>query len=162
MTNKIDIRPIKKEDDLAISKIIRSVLTEFGANIKGTAYYDAATDAMTVAYQAKNAVYYVARLNGKIIGGGGVNPLKKDEKEVCELQKMYLLPEARGLKIGYQIMMQCLDFAKSKGYKNCYLETFPTMKGAIAFYEKLGFKYLKNRLASSCHESCNIWMIKTL
>lgn len=162
MTNKIEIRPVKHEDNAELAKIIRSVLTEFGANIKGTAFYDAETDAIAEAYEAKNAKYYVALINGKIVGGGGVSPLQKGKKDICELQKMYLLPEVRGKKIGLSILLKCLDFAKNNGFTSCYLETFPTMKGAISFYEKLGFKRLKEQLVQSCHEACHIWMLKTL
>jgi len=162
VTNKIEIRLVKKEDNLKLAKIIREVLTEFGANLKGTAFYDKETDAISESYLSDKAVYYVALINGKLVGGGGIAPIKNDKTNTCELVKMYLLPEARGLNIGKSIILKCLTFAKEVGYKYCYLETFPSMSRAIAFYKISGFKYLNKPLSQSCHYSCNVWMQKTL
>lgn len=162
MTNKIEIRLVKKEDNLKIAKIIREVLTEFGANLKGTAFYDKETDEISEAYLSDKAIYYVALVNGKLVGGGGIAPIKNDKTNTCELVKMYLLSDARGLHIGKSIILKCLTFAKEVGYKNCYLETFPSMSTAIAFYKINGFKNLDKPISQSCHYSCNVWMQKTL
>ncbi|MCF6213249.1 MAG: GNAT family N-acetyltransferase [Flavobacteriaceae bacterium] len=162
MTNKIEIRPIKKEDNTVLAKVIRDVLTEFGANIKGTAFYDTETDSMFEAYQKEKSVYYVALVNGKIVGGGGISPIKNDKNDTCELVKMYLSTEARGLHIGKSIIIKCLAFAKNVAYKNCYLESFPSMTRAIAFYKKNGFKTLDKPISQSCHYSCSVWMLKSL
>jgi len=162
MTNKIEIRLVKKEDNLELAKIIRSVLTEFGANLKGTAFYDAETDEISGSYLSDKSVYYVALVNDKLVGGGGISPIKNDNTNTCELVKMYLLPKARDLHIGKSIILKCLTFAKKVGYKNCYLETFPTMSRAIEFYKKNDFKNLAKPISQSCHYSCNVWMLKTL
>ena len=147
---------------MALAKVIRNVLTEFGANIKGTAFYDTETDAMSEAYLSEKAVYYVALVDGKLVGGGGISPIKNDDTDTCELVKMYLSPDARGLQIGKTIILKCLSFAKEVGYKNCYLETFPSMTRAIAFYKKNEFKILDKPMSQSCHYSCSVWMLKAL
>jgi len=162
VTNKIEIRLVKKEDNLELAKIIRSVLTEFGANLKGTAFYDKETDEISESYLSDKSVYYVALVNDKLMGGGGISPIKNDKTNTCELVKMYLLSKARGLNIGKSIILKCLTFAKEVGYKNCYLETFPSMSRAISFYKINGFKNLDKPISQSCHCSCNVWMLKTL
>jgi len=162
MENLLEIRKIIKEDNLAISKIIKSVLTELNYNIKGTAYYDKETNSMFEAYQDKNSIYYVAILNNIVVGGCGINSLKNSSYNICELQKMYLLPQARGLKIGKKLIDLCIGFATKKGYKKCYLETFPDMHNAINLYKKNGFYKINNSLGSTCHYSCDVWMIKDL
>jgi len=162
MSNKIDIRPVKLKDNTRLAAIIRQVLTEFKANIDGTAFTDTKTDTLFENYQANKRCYFVALIDGKLVGGSGIAELSDTYPDTCELQKMYLLPQARSLKIGYKLIEQCFTFAKKAGFKHCYLETFPTMKKAHAFYQKLGFKFLEKPLVKSCHTACHIYMLKTL
>ena len=162
MNSNIEIRAIQKQDNNALSKIIKSTLEEFDAAIEGTAYTDKETDAMFEAYADEKSVYYVALLEDQIVAGCGINPLQNVEKGICELQKMYMSPKARGKKIGKSLLLKCLDFAKNSGYKQCYLETFPNMQSAIALYKKNGFYNIDHSLGNTCHYSCNVWMIKDL
>ena len=46
MTANIQIRPIAPSDNIALAKVIRDALTEFGANKPGTVYFDPTTDAL--------------------------------------------------------------------------------------------------------------------
>ena len=69
------------------------------------------------------SVYYVALNNNKVVGGGGIYPTDGLPADTCELVKMYLLPQARGIGLGKKLIDKCLDFAKEAGYKNVYLET---------------------------------------
>ena len=158
----VAIREIEKSDNKQIAFIIKSVLTELNYNIKGTAFYDKETDSMFEAYQTDNSIYYVALLNDEIIGGCGINPLKNGETSICELQKMYILPKARGKQIGRQLIDKCLKFATKKGYKQCYLETFPDMYAAINLYRKNSFVKIDKSLGNTCHYSCDVWMTKEL
>jgi len=162
VTNKIEIRLVKKEDNNILSHIIKQVLIEYQADIKGTAFTNEKTDIIYETYQSNKSKYFVAIINNKLVGGGGIAPLSNDYPLICVLQKMYLLTEARGLKIGFKLINKCFEFAKQNGFKQCYLDTFPSMKTAQDFYQKLGFKYLKQPLAKSCNEACNIYMLKTL
>ena len=162
MNDRITIRPIKKEDDVLIAEIIKTSLEEYGANIEGTAYTDKETTSMFNAYKSDNSIYYIALLNDEIVAGCGINHLKNGEINICELQKMYMLPKARGKKIGKQLILKCLDFAKNSGYSDCYLETFPNMKSAINLYKKNGFEIIDQPLGNTCHYSCDVWMLKKL
>lgn len=116
---------------------------------------------MFEAYDVPKSVYFVVENNGKIIGGAGIGPLA-NEPETCELQKMYFLPEARGLGLGVQMMAKCLDAAKAFGYQKCYLETMPNMEAAQKLYKKSGFEYLCSALGNTGHTSCPVWMIRNL
>lgn len=72
--SKITIRNIQPPDNPYLSKIIKDTLTEFGANHPGTVYYDPTTDALYELFQTKGAGYFVAELDGKIVGGVGIYP----------------------------------------------------------------------------------------
>jgi putative acetyltransferase len=162
MDNKIIIRNISQPDNVALSKIVKETLAEFGANHPGTVYYDPTTDALFELFQRKKAAYNVAEVNGKIVGGGGIYPTDGLPGDTCELVKMYLLPEARGLGLGKLLIEKCIDQAKEKGFKNIYLETMPELKQALNVYAKFGFEYLKGPMGNSGHTGCSLWMLKRL
>ncbi len=156
------IRLIKKKDNPQIAKVIRSVLEDLNVPKVGTAYADVSLDCMFETYQKPNAVYFVVEENNKIIGGAGVAKLDNFEGNVCELQKMYFLPEARGRGLGMQMMEICLEKAKSFGYDKVYLETMEYMTHAQLLYKKAGFKYIDAAMGNTGHYSCPVHMLKDL
>ncbi|NLP56670.1 GNAT family N-acetyltransferase [Lutibacter sp. B1] len=160
--NNFRIREIKPEDNPHIAKTIRDVLIEFGVPKVGTAYADKILDTLYEAYNKNKSVYYVIESKGNIYGGAGIAQLENYEGNVCELQKMYFLPEARGLGLGNKMMSLCLQKAKEFGFKQCYLETLPYMEDARKLYRKVGFKDLDAPMGDTGHYSCNLWMLKDL
>jgi putative acetyltransferase len=156
------IREIEQCDNSAIEQIIKATLQEFELPMLGTVYEDQEIIKMYESYQSENEIYYVIENEGKIVGGGGIKQLKDFDDDVCELQKMYLLPKARGKGYGNLLFNKCLDAAKQKGYKRCYLESASQLKVAIQIYEKAGFKHLDKPLGNTGHFSCGVWMIKDL
>jgi len=159
---EIIIREIKKEDDAAIAKVIRDVLIEHNVPKVGTAYADPQLDYMYEAYNKPNAVYFVVEADGRIIGGAGISHLENETADICELQKMYFLPEARGLGLGKAMMEKCLMKAKEMGYKKCYLETMPYMENAQRLYKNSGFEYISNPMGNTGHSACPVWMLRDL
>ena len=158
----IVIREIEQRDNAQIEAAIRDCFPEFGLPLVGTAYADEETPRMFESYQNNNEVYYVVELNGKVLGGGGVKPLKDYESEVCEIQKMYFAKELRGKGLGKLMFDKCMKSAKDLGYKKCYLESASQLKAAIHIYETFGFKHLDKPLGNTGHFSCGVWMIKDL
>lgn len=156
------IRNIQPQDNAALAKIVRDTLAEFGANHPNTVYYDPTTDALYELFQQKRARYFVAELDGKIAGGGGIYPTDGLSEDTCELVKMYLLPQARGMGLGKTLIEKCIEAAKENGFRKIYLETMPELKQALKVYEKFGFEYLKGPLGNSGHTGCSMWMIKRL
>lgn len=145
-----------------MAAIVRNVLMEMGAPKVGTAYADPQLDFLYETYNISRAAYFVVENNGIIVGGAGLAQLENEDESICELQKMYFLPEARGLGIGTQLLEKCLQHAKDFGYEKCYLETMPYMESAQKLYKKLGFEYLCAPLGNTGHTSCPVWMIKEL
>ncbi|WP_109097612.1 GNAT family N-acetyltransferase [Aquimarina sp. AU58] len=161
--NDIKIRAIQPKDNKVIASVIREVLIEMGVPKVGTAYEDTSLDSMHETYNYSRMKYYVVEEEGRIIGGAGIAPLEGEVvKDICELQKMYFLPQARGKGVGYKMINTCLDFAKEQGYTKCYLETMPYMESARKLYKKVGFTPLEEPLGDTGHYSCQAWMIKDL
>jgi putative acetyltransferase len=155
-------RKIQKSDNEKIRDVIRTVLEEYGGKRSGTAYYDKDTDNMFDAYDKKNAVYYVAEVDGIIAGGCGVQHLSNTDKNIAELQKLYLLPKFRNLGIGKKLVELCISDARKFGFDSVYLETFSNMHEAQNLYLKFDFEYLDYQLGGTGHSSCDVWMLKNL
>jgi len=162
MQNEIKIRNIRQGDNAALANIVKGTLAEFGANHPGTVYYDATTNALYELFQKERSVYNVAELNGEVVGGGGIYPTDGLPQDTCELVKMYLLPQARGLGLGKLMINKCINQASEMGYKKIYLETMPELKQALNVYAKFGFEYLKGPMGNSGHTGCSLWMLKEL
>ena len=156
------IRPIELSDDTAIAAIIRAVMPEFGADGEGFAIHDAEVDAMSTAYARPRSAYFVVEVEDKIFGGGGMAPLEHGESDVCELRKMYFLPEARGLGAGHAMIARCLDAARAFGFKRCYLETLTGMDAAQALYKRSGFTALCSAMGGTGHHGCDRYFIREL
>lgn len=161
MSLSINIREIREQDNLVLEKIIRQVLTEYGANKPGFAWQDPELSRLATAYSSDNAVYFVAELNSKVVGGCGVAPLVPAVTKTCELQKMYLLKSARGHKIGQQLLHCALEFA-ALHYGWMYLETVESMSEAAGLYQKFNFTPLPKPIIDTQHNACDRWYIKPL
>ena len=134
----MEFRPIQACDDGQIARIIRENLEANGLDIPGTAYYDKELDHLSSYYNIPTRSYYVLLLNGEICGGVGVAPFP-GFPECCELQKLYLMDDAKGGGLGYKMMKFIENRAKEKGFKRIYLETHTNLKAAIHIYEKTGY-----------------------
>ena len=157
----LQIRVIRPGDDAAVEAVIRACLVEFGANREGFAWADPDLGRFSQVYSRPGARYWVAEsADGEIVGGVGIGPLPGAEG-VCELQKMYCLPQARGTGTAHALMSLALDFA-ARHYRQCYLETFHTMAAANRFYPKYGFHRLERPYFPTGHFACDIWYLKEL
>ncbi len=156
------IREIQPQDNEQIANVIRQVFISDDYPKTGTAFADLQLDFMFETYDKPKSIYFVVEIDGKIVGGAGVSQLDNSDENICELQKMYFLQEARGKGIGFEMIQKCLTKAKEFGYEKCYLETLPEMLAAQSLYKKVGFEYLCEPLGGTGHTSCPVWMIKDL
>jgi putative acetyltransferase len=82
------------------------------------------------------------------------------DPDVCELRKMYFLPELRGLGAGRALMDRCLDAARGFGYKRCYLETLSGMDDAKRLYKNSGFRAVPRSLGATGHFGCDSYFVR--
>ena len=152
------IRPIRPSDNLAVANIIRQVMTEYGAVGCGFSINDPEVDAMYEAYPAPESAFFVLEREGSVLGCGGMGPLQGGDAGVCELRKMYFLPELRGTGLGSRLLGIILDAARTAGYSLCYLETLENMHKARRLYSRHGFRPIAHALGNTGHSSCNRFM----
>ena len=157
------LRALTAEDNAAIAGVIRQVSAEYGLTAdKGYTVADPNLDELYQLYSQPGHAYWVLEEEGNVVGGGGVAPLQCSDTDICELQKMYFLPSARGKGMAKKLALMAMDHAREQGFKRCYLETTAFLTEAIALYEHLGFEHIDGPLGCTGHVDCEVRMLKVL
>ena len=93
-------------------------------------------------YFENGGTFLVMTNNDQFICTGAIRKLKDD---ICELKRLWLLPEYHRQGLGYQMLNELLTFAREKGYKRIWLETDPMAQSrALEFYKRLGFNEISS------------------
>lgn len=79
--------------------------------------------------------FFVARLDGKAVGCGGVGLYDG----YAEVKRMYAADAARGKGVAVAILRRLEETARDAGYSRLALETGIHQHAAIAFYKREGF-----------------------
>jgi ribosomal protein S18 acetylase RimI-like enzyme len=58
----------------------------------------------------------------------------------CEMKRLYVRPDARGLHLGETLVREIIAHARSAGYSEMVLDTIKPLKAAIGLYKKAGFE----------------------
>jgi len=60
---------------------------------------------------------------------------------VCEMKRLFVRDGFRGARVGVQLIERLIEEARSEGYKQMRLDTFPPKMGkAVGLYESHGFR----------------------
>uniref|UniRef100_A0A060TK00 ARAD1D51172p n=1 Tax=Blastobotrys adeninivorans TaxID=409370 RepID=A0A060TK00_BLAAD len=69
----------------------------------------------------------------------GCVALRAISSSTCEIKRLYVKGEGRGLGIGKILLQSVIQKAKQIGYSKVYLDTLPSMQKAIDLYLNFGF-----------------------
>ena len=158
---RLTIRPLERSDVPAMLAIIRDARAEYGLAERVESLLEPADLALYDTYQRQRSLYSVALLDGVVVGGAGVAPLAGADPLTCELQRMYLGRQVRGLGIGTSLMNTCLDAARRFWFVRCYAETISQMERALAFYSRHGFATLSAPLGRTGHGHSDRWLLRS-
>ena len=158
------LRPIRPADDYHVARIVHDVMTEHGCGGDGFAIHDGEVARMSDSYRGHRAGYFVVERAGVVLGGAGFAQLQgsAEADDVCELRKMYFLPEARGLGLGDAMLALLLDEMQRAGFRRCYLETTSWMDRAQRLYRGAGFVEQAAREGDTGHHGCDTFFSRPL
>ena len=100
--------------------------------------FDEEMDTFPGDYAAPAGTLLLARVDLKPAGAVGLRPLA-GETGTCEMKRLYVKLEHRGLEFGRGLALTVLHAAAKRGYDRMRLDTIASMTGARAIYEALGF-----------------------
>lgn len=113
------------------------------------------------AYAAPRGTLRLARVDGEAAGCCGLRPIDTvDYANACEMKRLYVRPQFRGLGLGRQLAEEIMEAARLAGYASVLLDTLDTMETARAMYQDLGFieipPYYYNPIAGSHYLKANL------
>ncbi len=81
---------------------------------------------------------YLARIGDKTAGCIALRPL---EDGICEMKRLFVKEDFRGLRIGKLLIERLMDEARLIGYRAMRLDTYPPKMGkAVGLYQSYGFR----------------------
>jgi len=80
-------------------------------------------------------------------GYSGCVALRPLQNNICEMKRLFVLPQYQGRGIGRALANSVIEEARKKGYDRMRLDTIESMKAAQKLYAALGFK----EIAAYCH-----------
>lgn len=137
------IAKIRTEDDLAATvALFRAYAASLDVDL---AYqgFEAEMAAMPGKYAPPAGRLLLARsAEGVPIGCVGLRALGPPlgAPGCCEMKRLYVAPEGRGLGLGARLVEAVIREAEAIGYREMRLDSLPSMGPAIALYRKLGFE----------------------
>ena len=93
-------------------------------------------EALPGKYGPPDGALILALVDGK---GAGCVALHKISENICEMKRLYVRDQYRGLGIGKRLVNIIIEYASKMNYQYIRLDTLPTMKKAQALYSSLGF-----------------------
>lgn len=151
----IQVRIATKDDANIISLLARITFTEtFGhlfrdsGDLSNYLKITFSVDKIERSIQKDTTVFWIAFINRLPIGYAKLklNSLSPflDSKNICQLQKIYVLKDFLSLKIGYKLQEQLLQKATDLKYESIWLSVLHSNERAIHFYTKNGFHHIGN------------------
>lgn len=135
---EFQIIAVRTPDDLAATiALFRAYAASLGVDL---AYQDfeAELAAMPGKYAPPTGELLLARgADGAPLGCVGLRAI--DPVGCCEMKRLYVSPDARGMGLGRALVEAVLDAAVRLGFHELRLDTLPDMSDAQALYARMGF-----------------------
>ncbi len=114
------------------------------ANMKEYLQSGFSIEKLTAELTDPNAEFYFAELDGKTIGylkvNVGQSQTEIKDNNALEIERIYVLKEFHGKKVGQILYNKAIELAKDKNVEYVWLGVWEQNLRAIRFYEKNGFK----------------------
>jgi len=132
------IRPVRTPEDLAATTgLFRAYAAALSVDL---AYQDFESElaGLPGKYAPPGGELLLARgTDGAALGCAALRSM--EPAGCCEMKRLYVTPEARGMGLGKALVDAVLDAGRHAGYRELRLDTLPEMTDAQALYSRLGF-----------------------
>jgi putative acetyltransferase len=133
---EIDVSPADERDLAEIRRLLAAYASSLGFSLEFQDF-DRELAELPGAYAPPRGALLVARVDGAAAGCVALRPL---DSGACELKRLYVASEHRGLGLGGLLAATVISEARRLGYRRMRLDTTPGMEPAQALYERLGFR----------------------
>lgn len=133
------ILPVSTSDDLeTVKTLFRAYVDWLGIDLSYQGF-EQELSGMPGKYAPPSGALYLAKEpGGAHLGCVGLRALGGDG--ACEMKRLYVLPAGRGRGVGSALIDRVLEAARQAGYREMFLDTLPSMTGAIKLYKSAGFE----------------------
>ena len=135
-TSNLVIKLVETEAEF---KIIQELVREYQNSLPFIIDWEQFEDELSqigAKYSDPEGLFLLALKGNMPVGCVGLRQLSK---RICELKRMYVLPEKRGKGIGRRLLQDIIEMAKSRKYEFMRLDTTTDLKTAISLYRTFGF-----------------------
>jgi len=132
---EVEIRTASVNDVAAIAAVLAASFLEYKSLYTEKAYAATTPSEEVIKNRFAEGKVWVAAVEETIVGTVSVVP----QNESLYIRSMAVLPEARGHRIGEQLLSEVERYAVVQGFRQLTLSTTPFLNRAIQLYEKFGF-----------------------
>jgi len=136
--NRFHIASVTRAPDLdATVELLREYAASLPVDLSYQHFDQEMQDVVAKYGPPRGALLLARAADGTAAGCVALRPLAADR---CEMKRLYVAPAARGTGLGRALVQAVIDEARSRGYRELFLDTLPTMNAAIGLYRALGFR----------------------
>lgn len=135
------VRPYRAGDEEGVNAVLKTVFEEYDFPWQPEGY-NADTHNIEKHYLEAGGAFWVAEFGSTIVGTGGLLPI---DEETCELHRMYVLSEFRGMGAGKSMFAAIVREARARNYKLLTFWSDKVLTAAHRFYESHGAKRVAER-----------------
>ncbi len=136
--NNVIIQNASIADAPCISKVLLDSFIQFKSFYTPEGFAATTVSADEVLKRLKEGNVWVAVKDEHIMGTVAVVKQGND----LYIRGMAVLPEARGLQIGWKFLEHIQQYAMENNFKSLFLSTTPYLPSAIHLYKKFGFEQI--------------------
>jgi hypothetical protein len=149
-THDIKIREVKPDDIHLVQEIGKKTFKETFEASNSTEnmqeYLDSSfsISKLVTELSDQNSAFYFALTDDKVVGylkvNWGESQTENSDKNALEIERIYVLKEFHGKKVGQVLYQKAIEISVQKGVEFIWLGVWEENPRAIHFYKKNGFR----------------------